>query len=154
MYSFALYVKNSAMKKPAVPSAPLLSALLNYRVVALDINAHLFEVTLTVAEPALDQRVSLPVWIPGSYLVREFSKNLQNLVAQQGRGKLAITQLDKCTWQVACKPGKPLVLTYQIYAHDNSVRTAWLDAERGFFNGTSVCLKVQRQQSGAQRHRQ
>ena len=135
------------MKKPAAPPARLLSALLNYRVVALDINAHLFEVTLTVAQPALEQRVSLPVWISGSYLVREFSKNLQNLLAHQGRSKLAITQLDKCTWQVACKPGKPLVLSYQIYAHDNSVRTAWLDAERGFFNGTSVCLKVHGQEA-------
>ena len=51
-------------------------------------------------------------------------------------------QSDKCTWQIACNPSKTLVISYQIYAHDNSVRTAWLDAARGFFNGTSLCLKV------------
>ena len=52
---------------------------LHYRVEIGDINAHLFRVALTIAQPAALQRVSLPVWIPGSYLVREFSKNLQNL---------------------------------------------------------------------------
>ena len=114
---------------------------------ARDVHAHLFEITLTVSQPAPGQRVSLPVWIPGSYLVREFSKNLQNLTAQQGRTKPNVQQLDKCTWQVDCKTGQPLVLRYQIYAHDNSVRTAWLDSERGFFNNTSICLKVQGQEN-------
>ena len=121
-------------------------APLKYRVEASDLHAHLFHVTLTIDQPQAQQRVSLPVWIPGSYLVREFSKHLQHLTAQQGRGKLAATQLDKCTWQMNCKPGQPLVLRYQVYAHDNSVRTAWLDAERGFFNATSVCLKVEGQE--------
>lgn len=118
-----------------------------YQVQARDLHTHLFDVTLTIAEPQEHQRVSLPVWIPGSYLVREFSKQLQHLSAQQGRTRLAAKQLDKCTWQIDCKPGKALVLCYQVYAHDHSVRTAWLDADRGFFNGTSVCLKVQGQES-------
>ena len=125
-----------------LPAAPI-----TYRVEARDVNTHLFTVTLTIAKPQAQQRVSLPVWIPGSYLVREFSKNLQGLTAQQGRSKLAAVQLDKCTWQIACSPSKSLAICYQIYAHDNSVRTAWLNAERGFFNGTSVCLKVQGQEN-------
>ena len=110
-----------------------------------ELHAHLFRVTLTIARPAALQRVSLPVWIPGSYLVREFSKHLQDLQARQGDEPLAVEQLDKCSWRIACAPGQPLVLSYQIYAHDNSVRTAWLDANRGFFNGTSLCLQVQGQ---------
>ena len=56
----------------------------HYRVEIADLHAHLFQVTLTIARPAALQRVSLPVWIPGSYLVREFSKNLQDLQAHQG----------------------------------------------------------------------
>ena len=110
----------------------------------MDAHAHLFKVTLTIEQPAAQQRVALPVWIPGSYLMREFSKNLQGLVARQGKRTAApVAQLDKCTWQIQCKPGKAVVINYQIYAHDNAVRTAWLDAERGFFNGTSLCLKVE-----------
>lgn len=111
----------------------------------LDLHAHLFAVTLTIAQPAALQRVSLPTWIPGSYLVREFSKSLQRLQARQGRKTVELTQLDKCTWQAACEVNKPLVLSYEVYAFDNSVRTAWLDASRGFFNGTSLFLQVEGQ---------
>jgi predicted metalloprotease with PDZ domain len=124
---------------------------LHYRVEIGDLNAHLFRVTLTIARPAALQRVSLPVWIPGSYLVREFSKNLQGLQAHQSEGKgaaaaLPLEQIDKCSWQVKCSPARALVLSYGVYARDNSVRTAWLDAQRGFFNGTSLCLRVEGQE--------
>ena len=124
------------------PATPL-----HYRIEPADLHAHLFHVTLTIAQPAAQQRVALPVWIPGSYLVREFAKNLQNLRATQGRRSVLVHQLDKATWQVDATPGKPLVLTYAVYALDNSVRTAWLDASRGFFNGTSLCLQVAGQET-------
>ena len=115
----------------------------SYRVRVQDLHAHLFQVTLTIAQPAALQRVSLPVWIPGSYLVREFSKNLQRLQARQGSQSVELTQIDKCSWQARCSVDQPLVLSYEIYALDNSVRTAWLDSRRGFFNGTSMFLQVQ-----------
>ena len=124
------------------PATPL-----HYRIEPADLHAHLFHVTLTIAQPAAQQRVALPVWIPGSYMVREFAKNLQNLRATQGRRSVPLQQLDKATWQVDAAPGKPLVLTYAVYALDNSVRTAWLDASRGFFNGTSLCLQVAGQET-------
>ncbi len=124
------------------------TAPVHYRVEPADLNAHLFSVTLTVAAPAELQELSLPVWIPGSYLVREFSKNLQQLQARQGRRTVPLTQLDKNHWQAQCRPGQTLVLTYQVCAYDNSVRTAWLDAARGFFNGTSLCLRVHGQEDG------
>ena len=120
---------------------------ISYAVRALDLHAHLFEVTLTIHQPVADQVTSLPVWIPGSYLVREFSKNLQRLQARQGTSPVALTQLDKCSWQAHCKRGKPLVLTYEAYAFDHSVRTAWLDTQRGFFNSTSLCLRVHGQEN-------
>ena len=124
------------------PATPL-----HYRIEPADLHAHLFHVTLTIAQPAAQQRVALPVWIPGSYMVREFAKNLQNLRATQGRRSVLVQQLDKATWQVDATPGKPLVLSYAVYALDNSVRTAWLDASRGFFNGTSLCLQVAGQET-------
>jgi predicted metalloprotease with PDZ domain len=128
-------VTRSSISQPAV----------HYSVDAADVHAHLYRVTLTIAKPAKDQRLSLPVWIPGSYMVREFSKHLQQLVATQGGKTVALQQLDKCTWQAANTASKPLVLTYAVYAYDNSVRTAWLDAQRGFFNATSLCLRVEGQ---------
>ena len=117
-------------------------AAIAYEVRIADLHAHLFQVSLTIQRPAALQQLSLPVWIPGSYLVREFSRHLQQLQARQGRKTLALRQVDKCSWQVQCTEGKPLVLNYLVYAFDSSVRTAWLDSTRGFFNGTSVFLRV------------
>ena len=120
--------------------------LITYKVELHDLNAHLFQVTLTIPEPAITQHVSLPVWIPGSYLVREFAKNLQKLTASQGKKQLDAIQADKCSWQIDCDSTQPLEITYQVFAHDHSVRTAWLDDTRGFFNGTSMCLRVEGQE--------
>ena len=132
-------------KLSAIATAPAL----HYRVEIADLHAHLFRVTLTIARPQALQRVSLPVWIPGSYLVREFSKNLQGLRVRQTAGALPagqLKQVDKCTWDIRCKADQPLRLSYEVYANDNSVRTAWLDANRGFFNGSSLCLQVHGQE--------
>jgi predicted metalloprotease with PDZ domain len=126
-----------------MPTSRTANSPVHYRIEAPDPHTHLFHVTLTVAKPAAQQVLSLPVWIPGSYLVREFSKNLQNLQAHQGSKALALQQLDKHRWQAACQSGKPLVLHYAVYACDASVRTAWLDAARGFFNATSLCLRAE-----------
>ena len=132
-------------RKPSSQASQATQAPVHYRIEAADPHARLFTVTLTVAHPQEQQELSLPVWIPGSYLVREFSKNLQRLSAQQGR-RVPLVQLDKHRWRATCRTDRPLVLTYEVCAYDSSVRTAWLDASRGFFNGTSVCLRVHGQE--------
>jgi predicted metalloprotease with PDZ domain len=114
----------------------------HYRVEAADPAAHLFHVTLTIPQPQAGQRVSLPAWIPGSYLLREFARHLQKMAARQDGKTVAVHQLDKASWHVDCVPSSPLVISYEVYAFDNSVRTAWLDSQRGFFNCTSLCLRV------------
>jgi len=131
------------MHNPRARSLPPI----HYRIDIANPHTHLYTVTLTVAAPAARQVLRLPVWIPGSYLVREFAKHLQNLQAHQGRRSVAVQQLDKASWSVDCDPGKPLEVRYEVYAFDTSVRTAWLDATRGFFNGTSLCLLVEGQQA-------
>jgi predicted metalloprotease with PDZ domain len=116
---------------------------IRYRVDVADPNAHLYRVTLRVAGPAPVQRLSLPVWVPGSYMVREFGRHLSRVQAAQGGKARTVDQLDKTTWQVACGGSQALEVTYDVYAFDTSVRTAFLDADRGFFNGTSLCLRVE-----------
>jgi predicted metalloprotease with PDZ domain len=104
--------------------------------------AHVFEVTLTVADPdPSGQRFTLPTWIPGSYLVREFARNIVTLAAFNEAGrKVRIEKTDKQTWQAAPVKAGALTLRYEVYAWDMSVRTAHLDDTVGFFNGTSVFL--------------
>lgn len=122
---------------------PVAGPSVHYRIEIADLHAHLFRVTLTIRNPVACQRIALPVWTPGSYLIREFSKNLQHLKARQGSVICQAHQIDKCSWEVQSKLQKPLIITYEIYARDNSVRASWLDAERGFFNGASMFLRVE-----------
>jgi predicted metalloprotease with PDZ domain len=107
-----------------------------------ELHAHRYAVEMRIDRPAAVQRVSLPVWIPGSYLVREFARHISRLTARQGNKTLPVTQVDKCNWEVTCDTARPLVLAYEVYAFDDSVRAAWLDAQRGFFNATSLLLRA------------
>lgn len=117
--------------------------MITYRIAIADAHAHLFRVTLSVAKPAAEQRLSLPVWIPGSYLVREFARHLSGISAKQGTRALPLQQLDKATWLARCSGRGALTVSYLVYAFDTSVRAAFLDAQRGFFNGTGLCLRVE-----------
>ena len=117
--------------------------MITYRIDIADAHAHLFRVTLTVAKPAAEQRLSLPVWIPGSYLVREFARHISGMAAKQGTRELPLQQLDKATWLARCSGRGALTVSYLVYAFDTSVRAAFLDAHRGFFNGTGLCLRVE-----------
>ncbi|KML50450.1 peptidase M61 [Burkholderia cepacia] len=116
---------------------------IRYSIVPKDLAAHLFEVSVTVADPDPEgQRFSLPVWIPGSYLVREFARNIVTLGAFNDAGrKVRIAKTDKHAWQAAPVNGA-LTLRYDVYAWDLSVRSAYLDESGGFFNATAVFLSV------------
>jgi predicted metalloprotease with PDZ domain len=122
-----------------------------YVVELADLAAHRYHVTLTLPAPAAEQVFSLPVWIPGSYLVREFAKHLSGLTAHQGGQPRPVEQVDKASWRVRCDSDAPLVLSYDIYAFDASVRTAWLDSDRAFFNPSSLCLRAHGREAQAHR---
>jgi len=104
--------------------------------------AHLFEVRLQVRTPdPTGQQLALPAWIPGSYMIRDFARNLVTLTATSGGSPVVVEKLDKQTWR--CAPcSVPLLLVYQVYAWELSVRAAHLDTTHGYFNGTSVFLQV------------
>ncbi|MFJ3318535.1 M61 family metallopeptidase [Herbaspirillum huttiense] len=123
---------------------------IRYRITSLDPASHLYDVSVTVDSPAADGQVfSLPAWIPGSYMIREFGKNIVQLRGESNGRKVAVKKLDKHTWQAApCKGA--LTLHYQVYAWDLSVRTAHLDRTHGFFNGTSVFLAAHGFEEGEQ----
>jgi predicted metalloprotease with PDZ domain len=126
-------------RKPPSALSPV-----EYRISPANPGAHLFEVTCTVPEPDPDGQVfSLPAWIPGSYMIREFARNIVSLAGQADGEPCAIEKLDKHTWRARVPAGtKKLSLHYEIYAWDLSVRSAHLDTTHGFFNGTSVFLAV------------
>ncbi|HTI17581.1 MAG TPA: PDZ domain-containing protein [Trinickia sp.] len=116
-----------------------------YAIVPKHPAAHLFEVTLTLTDPdPAGQRFALPTWIPGSYMVREFARNIVTLQAFNEAGrKVRIAKVDKQTWQAAPVKSGTLTLRYEVYAWDMSVRAAHLDDTVGFFNGSSVFLAAE-----------
>ncbi|MEK9720175.1 MAG: peptidase M61, partial [Quisquiliibacterium sp.] len=117
-------------------------AKVQYRIVPIDPRAHLFEVELSCQTPdPAGQRVSMPAWIPGSYMIRDFARHVVSIQARCGSRRVALKKLDKQSWRAAPCRGT-LTLRYRVYAWDLSVRGAHLDATHGFFNGTSVFLWV------------
>lgn len=122
---------------------------IQYRIRPSAPEAHLFEVILTIARPdPAGQSVSLPAWIPGSYMIRDFARNIVWLRAYCNGAALAVHKLDKQTWQCAPCAGA-LELRYEVYAWDLSVRSAHLDTTHGYFNGSSVFLRVHGQDAQA-----
>jgi predicted metalloprotease with PDZ domain len=116
--------------------------MVRYTVFPVSPQAHLFRVTLKIERPdSTGQVLTLPAWIFGSYMIRDFAKNIVRLTAQSDNREIPILKVDKQTWK--CDPvDGALELVYEVYAWDLSVRSAHLDNSHGYFNGTSLFLKV------------
>lgn len=118
------------------------SEILRYSITPKSLHAHLFQVSLTIQTPnPLGQVFSLPNWIPGSYLIRDFSKHIVRLRGTSCDKEILIKKLDKNHW-IAQPCNESLTIEYEVYAFDLSVRCAYLTSERAFFNGSSVFLKA------------
>ncbi|MCB1915312.1 MAG: M61 family metallopeptidase [Rhodocyclaceae bacterium] len=115
----------------------------HYRVELADPSGHLLRVRLTIADPdPAGQRLSLPAWIPGSYMIRDFARNIVAIEARSGGRQVALEKLDKQSWRCAPTRRGALEVDCDIYAWDLSVRAAHFDHSHAFFNGTSVFLQV------------
>jgi predicted metalloprotease with PDZ domain len=129
------------------PSSSLDSTLpkIFYQVAMPQPTSHLFEVTLTI-DNWQDKQLNLkmPVWTPGSYLVREYSRNLQNFTAEnsQNKNKLIFSKISKNHWQIETEDVTSITVFYRIYAHELSVRTNHLNDSHGYFNGAALFLYI------------
>jgi predicted metalloprotease with PDZ domain len=118
-----------------------MSCTVSYEIRDIDVRAHEFVVRMTlsgVREGAV--RVTLPAWIPGSYMIRDFARNVTEFAASDEAARAMVVKHDKQTWEVACT-GRTLQIDYRVYAYDLSVRSAFIDSDRAFFNGTSLFLR-------------
>lgn len=115
---------------------------LHYSITPVDPHAHLFQVQLDIPfAVSAGQLLRLPGWIPGSYMIRDFAKNIVSINAQSDGQPIQLIKQDKQTW---CLPecNRPISIMYQVYAWDMSVRSAHLDQNHAYFNGTSVFLEL------------
>ncbi|WMS88068.1 M61 family metallopeptidase [Pleionea litopenaei] len=111
---------------------------IHYTISIEDPIAHIFKVTLTADFIAKGQIFRLPTWIPGSYMIRDFARNIVSLNVNQKKDK--VVKIDSHSWQVKEDLNAP-VIEYLVYAWDLSVRGAHLDDQHAFFNGTSLFLE-------------
>lgn len=115
-----------------------------YQVAMSQPASHLFEVSLNLTgwkSPLLD--LKLPVWTPGSYLVREYAKHIQYFTATAGDKPLVWRKLSKNHWQVTtAEVDETITIQYRVFAHELSVRTNHLDATHGYFNGAAIFLRI------------
>lgn len=118
---------------------------LAYTLLITDWRKHQFTVSLSI--PSHDHTkltLTMPSWIPGSYMVRDFARNVITLNAQQAEtnSPLPVVKTDKQTWEIMTS-GNPATICYTVYANDLSVRSAFINHEYAFINGTCAFLSVE-----------
>ncbi|GAB2871460.1 PDZ domain-containing protein [Hymenobacter ruber] len=104
--------------------------------------SHYFEVKMELGGfPADYTDVKMPVWAPGSYLVREYAKNVEGFQAQTSGGQaLTVEKINKNTWRVRHPKQANFRVSYRVYAFELSVRTSFIDGDHGYLNGSSVFM--------------
>ena len=123
--------------------------MLHYQIEFDDYRQHLIHVTLRfVADPT--QVLSLPTWIPGSYLIREFSKHIESVRAYDEEGRLLeIQKFEKNKWRLFNTDHELITVEYDVYAYDLSVRGAYVDQTRLYVNLACACLGLEGQEDKA-----
>src|SRR5262245_28027319 len=145
LFAFGQKTRPETEGSAGVPPKPL---EMSYTLAFPQPHTHLYEVTLTIGNvvtPQLD--LSLPIWTPGSYLAREYSRQVQDFIADAGSEQtLRWRKTDKATWRVetgaaADKP-KTIRIAYRVYANELATQTSHLDATHAYFNGASLFMYV------------
>lgn len=123
--------------------------MLHYQIEFDDYRQHLIHVTLRfLANP--NQELWLPTWIPGSYLIREFSKHIESVKASDEAGRLlTIKKTEKNRWRLFNTDHELITVEYDVYAYDLSVRGAYVDQTRLYVNPACVCLGLIDQEQAA-----
>ncbi len=127
--------------------------MIHYEVSAENPASHLFNIRMQIPQGDPNGlKVSMPNWIPGSYLIRDFARHIVSIEAYRGTAdklsKMALEKIDSNTWQCEKEKG-PITLQYTVYAWDLSVRGAHLDENHAFFNPCSLFLQVVGQEATA-----
>ncbi len=102
----------------------------------------------TDGRPSVD--LMMAVWTPGSYLVREYERNLEAVRATSGALALPIEKTTKNRWRVTTGGARELTMTYRVYSHELTVRNNWVDADFAMLNGAQTYLTLV--ESGARPH--
>ena len=125
----------------------VLAKSVHYTLSMSEPHTHLFEVEMRLDGARGTEMVALPVWTPGSYLVREYARNVQDVSARsEDETVLEIKKIDKNHWQVKGKGSQDIIVTYRVYAFEHSVRTSYLNADHALVVPASVLMYWEKNQ--------
>ena len=114
---------------------------ISYTVTFPEAQAHYADIEMKISglkQDVLD--LKMPVWTPGSYLVREFSKNVESFTATSGTTALQVRKISKNCWQLHTTGVPALTVKYRVYCFEISVRTSFIDASHAFLCNTGVFI--------------
>lgn len=109
-------------------------------------HTHLFEVDVSIKRAATatvpnEELLVMPVWTPGSYLVREFERNVQDFTAKDAAGQpLKWEKTNKNTWKVTTNGSRDWHAYYRVYANELSVRTSELNSSHAYWNSANLLM--------------
>ncbi|MCU0490822.1 MAG: hypothetical protein MUD01_04510 [Chloroflexaceae bacterium] len=117
--------------------------MINYTISMLQPHSHLYDVRVEVdGLSAGHTDFVLPSWTPGSYMIREYARHVQEFAAESDGQPLPWHKVAKDTWRVDHGDAAQVSVSYRVYAYELTVRTSHLDDSHGYFNGTTVFMYV------------
>lgn len=120
------------------------TSTIHYTIGIPEPHTHYVKVEMEIICPnKKDVSLSMPVWTPGSYLVREFSKSVERFEASASGKQLPVLKTNKNTWTISKGKAEKIKVSYWVYAFEFSVRTSFVDADQALLNPSSICMLVQ-----------
>jgi predicted metalloprotease with PDZ domain len=102
----------------------------------LDVEA----VVPTEGRPSIE--MFMAVWTPGSYLIREYERNVESVAATAGGREMAVQKTAKNRWRITTAGAPEVTLTYRVFCHEMSVRTNWVEADFAMINGAPTFMTL------------
>ena len=149
-FIFSMYQETPAQRnkknvpKPSSEAAKTAAPTISYTVSMSKPWTHLLEVEMRLSSAAMPAQaeLKLPVWTPGSYLIREYARHVESFSAANGAGGNALNwrKINKNTWQIDTNGVSEIVAKYNVYANELTVRTNELNDEHAFFNNAALLM--------------
>ncbi len=120
-------------------------AAIRYELTFQDVDRHAIDVTATFpTEGRRELTLEMPTWTPGSYLIREYARHIEQLTASNAAdgSALPIEKQTKNRWTIACDRASAIQVKYRLYAREMGVRTNWVERDYGFLTGAATFLTV------------
>jgi len=128
-------------------TSSVLAEKTTYRLSFPEAQGHYVNVEMEVENGKTEMLLKMPVWAPGSYLVREFARHVEAFQAFSGNTNLSFTKIDKNTWMIKNPTKAPIKVKYKVYAFELTVRTSFIDESHAYLNGSNIFMYVDGQQN-------